>query len=152
MNRVTLIGNSGADAELKMSQNNSPYCFFSIATSEKKQDGTFESTWHRVKMFGKTAEIQAPLIKKGSKVFVEGKMTYTKFTNKNGIEQTSADIMAFQVGVMTREAPQNDAYAQGQTQQQQPRAQARPPQQQQAPAGPVYEPQQSQFSESDIPF
>jgi single-strand DNA-binding protein len=111
MNRITLIGLSGADAELKQSQNGKPYCMFSIATSEKQQDNTYATTWHRIKMFGKTAETHAPQIKKGSKVFVEGKMQYSEYTDKNGNKKSSADVMAFQVGVIMKEPIQQDAYA-----------------------------------------
>lgn len=86
MNKVILFGNVGKDVELKFSPNGNAYTKLSIATSEskKKEDGTWEnvSEWHNVMVFGKRAEKVATDLKKGSKVYIEGKIQTTKKDEK----------------------------------------------------------------------
>lgn len=72
-------------------------CNFSVATSEKwkdKQTGEAkeETTWHRVTAFGRQAEIVGEYLKRGSLVFIEGKMTQRKYQDKDGSEKVSHEI------------------------------------------------------------
>lgn len=134
MNRITLLGNSGADAEVKQSAVGTAYCSFTLATSERQKDGTFTSTWHRVKMFGKMASLAGPMIKKGSKVLVDGKMQYSEYTGKDGIKKNSAEVMAFQVFVIQKDVERSSAYSSGHTPE------------------PGSESVNEQFPEMDIPF
>jgi single-strand DNA-binding protein len=133
MNRITLVGRSGADAKVEMSQSGNAYCKFSVATSHKEKE-EFVSTWHNVIMFGKLAEGQGPMIKKGTKVFVEGRISHEKYTDKNGNERTTTSVIAFTVAALQKEPVQNDAYA-GQDL---------------SPTHPAN--QTSSFTEADIPF
>ena len=99
INKVILVGNLGNDPELRYSQSGSAMCSISIATSEAWKDkATGEqkerTEWHRVKIFGKLAEIAGEYLKKGSQVYIEGKLRTDKYTDKAGVEKYSTDIIA----------------------------------------------------------
>jgi single-strand DNA-binding protein len=99
MNKVYLIGRSGADAELRYTPNNLSVLNFSIATSEKKEHG-FETHWHRITLYGEQAEKYSQRIKRGSEVFVEGKIYPRQWTDTAGNKRTSVDIVASTVRVI----------------------------------------------------
>lgn len=120
MNKVYLMGRSGADAELKHTQSGMAVLSVSIATSKKgKAEGEWLTTWHRVTVWSKTAERMAPLIKKGSKVFVEGEIQTREYVDKNQQKRTSTEIMAYSIEVCqphqsqssTQFPDSNDLYA-----------------------------------------
>lgn len=99
VNKVTLIGNLGLDPEARYMPDGTCVASVSIATSEvwkDKQTGVQkESTeWHRVVFFRKLAEIVKEYLKKGSKVYIEGKLKTRKWTDKNGIERYTTEIHA----------------------------------------------------------
>ncbi len=98
VNKITLIGHLGQDPEVRRLDNGSVVARFSVATSEsyKDNDGNLQSQteWHSVTAWRVLAEQAERLLKKGSLVFVEGKMQYRKYTDKNGIERISAEILA----------------------------------------------------------
>ena len=97
VNKVILIGNLGMNPEVHQFETNS-VARFSLATSDTYIDknGERQSTteWHRVVVWGKQAENAQRYLKKGSKVYVEGKITYNKYTDKNNIERTATEIKA----------------------------------------------------------
>jgi single-strand DNA-binding protein len=100
MNQVILIGRSGAQGELQYTKDGKPILKFSLATSERgRGEGEFTTSWHRIVVFGKQAEEKAPLILKGSKITVVGKINYNEWTDKNNNKIKSVDILAFQVEV-----------------------------------------------------
>ena len=89
VNKVFIIGNLGADPEIKYTQAGSPVANLSIATSESWKDKNSgdqqeKVEWHRVVMFSRLAEIAEQYLKKGSKIFVEGKLQ-TRFRRKKKI-------------------------------------------------------------------
>lgn len=96
VNKVTLIGNVGQDPE-ERDVNNAKVVNFSLATSEKYKDRSGESVvetqWHTIVCWRKTAENAALYIRKGQRVYVEGKITYRKYTDKNGVERKVTDIV-----------------------------------------------------------
>ncbi len=98
INKVILVGNLGNDPEVRYSQNGSTITTVSIATSEqwKDRDGNPQerTEWHRVKFFGKLAEIAGEYLKKGRQIYVEGSLRTDKYTGKDGIERYSTDIIA----------------------------------------------------------
>ncbi len=99
INKVILVGNLGADPETRYTTSGSAITSIRIATSEQwkdKQSGeTQERTeWHRVKFFGRLAEIAGEYLKKGRQVYVEGRLQTDKYTDKEGIERWSTDIIA----------------------------------------------------------
>lgn len=99
INKVILVGNLGNDPEVRYSQSGSAMTTISIATSESWKDkATGEqkerTEWHRVKFFGKLAEIAGEYLKKGSQVYVEGRLRTDKYTDKNGVERYTTDVFA----------------------------------------------------------
>lgn len=97
LNKTLIIGNLGADPETRYMPSGDAVCNFSVATTDKwkdKQSGEWKeaTTWHRVSAFGKLAEICGQYLKKGSQVYVEGKLQTRKFTDAAGIEKYSTEI------------------------------------------------------------
>ena len=99
INKVILIGNLGKDPELKFLQSGQPVANFSIATSEKWKDKSTGETkeqteWHNIIMFGKLAEIAGQYLKKGSSVFIEGRLQTRKWQDKTGQDRYTTEIIA----------------------------------------------------------
>ena len=99
MNRITIMGNLGGDPEIRRLENGTPVGKFNVATSENYRDanGEWQKTepeWHEIVVWRQLAEQAEKTLKKGAAVFVEGKMNYRKYTDKNGIERRSAEIVA----------------------------------------------------------
>lgn len=97
LNKVQLIGNLGADPEMRFTQDGRAIASLRIATSESwtdKQGQKQERTeWHTVSMFGKLAEIAQQYLRKGSKVFIEGQLQTDKYTDKQGIERYATKVV-----------------------------------------------------------
>ncbi len=98
VNKVILVGNLGADPEVKYTAGGTAVCTLSVATSDSwkdKQTGEQQerTEWHRVKMFGRLAEIAGEYLKKGRQVYVEGSIRTDKYTDKEGIQRYSTDII-----------------------------------------------------------
>jgi single-strand DNA-binding protein len=88
VNKVILIGNLGKDPEIRYTQGGEPIANFSLATSEnwtdrggQKQERT---EWHRVEVFGKTAQVVRDYCSKGKQVYLEGSIRYDEWTDKDG--------------------------------------------------------------------
>ena len=97
LNKVQLIGFLGADPELRRSNDSDAIARANIATSESwKKDGEkHEKTeWHRVVFFGKLAEIVGEYLKKGSPVYIEGRIRTRKWQDKEGQDKYSTEIVA----------------------------------------------------------
>ena len=131
INKVILVGNLGADPETRYTQSGGAITSIRIATSESwkdKQTGENQerTEWHRVKFFGKLAEIAGEYLRKGSQVYVEGALRTDKYTDKDGIERFSTDIIANEMqmlggrpggegggGGMSRERPERGSAPRG---------------------------------------
>ena len=99
INKVILIGNLGADPEVRYTQSGDAIANLSIATSETwkdKQTGqTQERTeWHRVVMFGRLAEITGEYLSKGRQVYIEGSLRTRKWQDQNGQDRYTTEIVA----------------------------------------------------------
>lgn len=99
INKVILVGNLGADPETRYTANGAAITTIKVATSEAwtdKQTGQKQerTEWHRVKFFGKLAEIAGEYLKKGRQVYIEGAIRTEKYTDKEGIERYATDIIA----------------------------------------------------------
>lgn len=99
VNKVILVGNLGADPETRYTASGSAITSIRIATSESwkdKETGEQQerTEWHRVKFFGRLAEIAGEYLKKGRQVYVEGSLRTEKYTDKDGIERYSTDVIA----------------------------------------------------------
>ncbi len=97
INKVTLVGHLGGDPEIRTLENGTPVGRFSVATNEnyKDKEGNWQSQteWHNVVVWRDLAE-RAKMLKKGSTVYVEGKISYRKYTDKDGVEKSLTDIVA----------------------------------------------------------
>jgi len=99
INKVIIVGNLGADPETRYTGSGTAITSLRLATSEAwtdKQSGEKQerTEWHRVKLFGKLAEIAGEYLKKGRQVYIEGSLRTDKYTDKDGIERYSTDIIA----------------------------------------------------------
>lgn len=98
VNKVILIGNLGKDPEVRSTQSGGKMANITIATSENwtnKQTGQREekTEWHRLVLFNNPAEIAEKYLKKGSKIFVEGKLQTRKWTDKDNQERYTTEVM-----------------------------------------------------------
>ena len=97
LNKVILIGRLGKDPETRLMPNGEAVCNFSVATSESWNDRNGQrverTEWHNITMYRRLAEIAGQYLKKGSQVYLEGKIQTRKYTDKNGVERTAYDII-----------------------------------------------------------
>ncbi|MFN7552132.1 MAG: single-stranded DNA-binding protein [Pseudomonadota bacterium] len=99
VNKVILVGTLGADPETRYTAGGGAITKIRIATNESwtdKQTGQKQerTEWHRVTFFGRLAEISGEYLKKGRQVYVEGSLRTDKYTDKDGIERYSTDVIA----------------------------------------------------------
>lgn len=97
VNKVILIGRLGRDPETRYMPNGDAITNFSLATDEQWRDRNGErqtrTEWHNVSLYGKLGEIANQYLRKGSQVFVEGKIQSRKYTDKDGIERMAYNII-----------------------------------------------------------
>jgi len=149
VNKVILVGTCGQDPEIKYLPNGNAVCNLSLATSEqwtdKQTNQKVEKTeWHRVSMFGKVAEIAGEYLRKGSQVYIEGKLQ-TREWEKDGIKRYTTEIVVDMRGTMQLLGGKP---ADGGSSQPKPQHQSRPSPQQ---AAPQPAPDFDSFDD-DIPF
>jgi len=98
VNKVILIGNLGADPEMRYSQTGTAIASFRVATTEtwRKQDGSKEDSteWHRIVAFGKLGEICGEYLSKGSKVYIAGRLQTRKWEDRDGNTRYTTEIVA----------------------------------------------------------
>lgn len=162
VNKVVLVGNLGKDPEMRYTQNGGAVANFSIATTESwknKQTGEYEnkSEWHNIVVFGKFGEMVGQYLKKGAKVYVEGKLQTNKWQGQDGQDRYKTEIIANDIQMLDArtqnagqsapyQAPQQAGGYQNAAPQQAAPAQAWGNAPQQAPApqmAPAYQPQQA---------
>ncbi|MBI0180626.1 MULTISPECIES: single-stranded DNA-binding protein [Snodgrassella] len=97
VNKVILVGRLGRDPETRYMPSGDAITNFSIATDEQWRDRNGErqtrTEWHNITLFGKLGEIASQYLRKGSQVFIEGRIQSRKYTGKDGIERTAYDII-----------------------------------------------------------
>jgi len=98
VNKVILIGNLGRDPEVRYASSGNAVCNFTMATSRtyknKQGERTDETEWHRIVAFGRTAEVCGEYLKKGSMVYIEGRIKTNKWQDKEtGADRYSTDII-----------------------------------------------------------
>jgi len=99
VNKVIIVGNLGKDPEVRYMPSGSAICTLAIATSRQWKDKTSgerqeETEWHRVSLFDRLAEVAGEYLKKGRSVYIEGRLKTRKWTDKDGVERYSTDIVA----------------------------------------------------------
>ena len=132
INKVILIGNLGNDPEINQTNGGVLVANISIATDESYKDKTTgqmvpKTEWHRVVMFEKLAEVVQNYLKKGSKVYIEGKLETRKWQDQSGTDRYTTEIKAHQLQMLDGK-PDNGTQPQQQVPQQ--------PQQMQQPQQP----------------
>jgi single-strand DNA-binding protein len=105
VNKVILVGNCGRDPEIRYLPSGQAVANVSVATSSKRKDKntgeTIEDTqWHRVTFYDRLAEIAGEYVKKGRPIYVEGRLKYGKYTDKDGIEKNTVDIVATEMQLL----------------------------------------------------
>ncbi|MBV7538063.1 single-stranded DNA-binding protein [Duganella sp. sic0402] len=167
VNKVIIVGNLGRDPEIRYMPSGDAIANIAVATSYKSKDrNTGEqkelTEWHRISFFGRLAEIVGQYLKKGSSVYVEGRLQTRKYTDKDGVEKYATDIIAENMQMlggrsgMGGDAGGDDSYGGGGYEAPAPR-QAPAPRPQMAPPAPAPRPAPRpapNFSDmdDDIPF
>ena len=104
VNKVILIGRVGRDPEIRQMQSGKSVVNLSLATTSKRKDRDGESVedtqWHRLTAYDKLADIIGQYVHKGSLLYVEGSLKYGKFTDKDGNEKNTTDIVIGQMQML----------------------------------------------------
>jgi single-strand DNA-binding protein len=114
VNKVILIGNLGRDPETRYTTGGDAIANLNIATTEQWKDKSGEkqekTEWHRVVLFGRQAEIAGEYLKKGRSVYIEGRLQTRKYTDKDGVEKYSTEIVGDRMQLLgSREGGGGDA-------------------------------------------
>lgn len=116
LNKIMLIGNLGRDPEMNYTPSGVAVTKFSLAVSrtfkassgEKRE----ETEWFNVVAWNKLAETCNSYLRKGNKVYIEGRLTQRKYTDKNGVERTAVDVVANEMEILTPKS-QNTSSSEG---------------------------------------
>ena len=92
-NKITIVGYLGRNPELRYTPNGTAVCDFSMATSEKKGDADV-TTWFKVTVWGKQAEVANQYLTKGTQVYIEGRVSLREYTDRDGNKRTSLEVNA----------------------------------------------------------
>jgi single-strand DNA-binding protein len=167
INKVIIVGNLGADPETRYTPNGNAITTIRVATSESwidKHNGQKQerTEWHRIKFFGKLADIAGEYAKKGRQVYVEGQLRTDKYTDKEGIERFSTDIIGNQMQLLGPNPNQSGQQSRGTTSQRQAPPRGAPPSRggptgnrhlDEPPGGyTTQNPPPADFEDDDIPF
>src|ERR1051325_3477805 len=95
-NKIIVVGYLGRDPELRYTPDGTPVCNFTIATTERKKDKTGEmqehTTWFRVNLWRRQAEVANQYLSKGKQVYVEGRLSTNEYQDREGNTRTSLEI------------------------------------------------------------
>jgi len=105
VNKVILLGNLGQDPEMRAMNTGVAVATLNVATQEKWKDAKTgeqkeKTEWHRVVLFNRLAEVCQQYLKKGSKVYIEGKLETKKWTDKAGVERYTTQIIASEMQML----------------------------------------------------
>ena len=104
LNKVTLIGRLGRAPETRYLTNGDAVCNFSLATDESWKDKNGQkqehTEWHAITLYRRLAEIAGQYLKKGSLIYLEGKIQSRKYTDKQGVERTAYDIVCSEMKML----------------------------------------------------
>ena len=105
VNKVILVGNCGRDPEIRYLPSGQAVANVTLATSSRRKDKNSgemieDTQWHRITFYDRLAEIAGEYVKKGRPIYVEGRLKYGKFTNKDGVEQNTCDIIATEMQLL----------------------------------------------------
>ena len=119
VNKVILVGNLGRDPEMRYMPSGDALASFSIATTDTWKDKNGQkqerTEWHRISMFGKQAEIAGEYLKKGSSVYIEGRLQTRKWQDKDGNERQTTEVVADRIQFGPRGGANNSTGATAQS-------------------------------------
>lgn len=117
INKAILIGNLGADPEIRYTQSGTQVATFNVATTERwrGQDGQMqESTeWHKIVAWQKLAEICGEYLHKGSRVYIEGKIQTRKWQDQNGNDRYTTEIIAREMKMLSPRGGSQEGHSSG---------------------------------------
>jgi single-strand DNA-binding protein len=110
LNKMQVIGNLGADPEIRYMPDGTPTASVTIATTDTWKDKATgekkeKTEWHRVVFFKGLAEVVGEYLKKGSQIYVEGKLRTRKWTDKDGIDRYTTEIVGQEMQMLDKRAP-----------------------------------------------
>ncbi|NWF46138.1 single-stranded DNA-binding protein [Hydrogenophaga sp. D2P1] len=105
VNKVIIVGNCGRDPEVRYLPSGQAVANVSVATTSRRKDRnsgeTIEDTqWHRIVFYDKLAEVAGEYVKKGRPIYVEGRLKYGTYADKNGVEKNTLDIIATELQLL----------------------------------------------------
>ena len=105
VNKVILVGNLGRDAELRYTPGGAPVATLNLATTEVWNDKTSgqkqeKTEWHRIVLWGKSAESLSEYLTKGKQIFVEGRLQTRKWQDKDGVDKYTTEIRADRITLL----------------------------------------------------
>ena len=153
VNKVILVGRLGRDPETRYMPNGDAITNFSLATDEQWRDRNGErqtrTEWHNVSLYGKLGEIANQYLRKGSQVFIEGKIQSRKYTDKDGIERMAYNIIGNEMKMLGN---RNDGSDSGNNNAAPPTSNPPPPASRRQPPQQTPIPAPIDDIEDDIPF
>jgi len=156
VNKVIIVGNLGNDPEVRYSNNGAAIANISVATSDSWKDKNTgekqeKTEWHRVVMFNRLGEIAGEYLRKGSKVYIEGKLQTRKWQDQSGQDKYTTEIVANEMQMLDS---RGSNMGQGGSSGYQAPSQSAPQQQGggQAPQQPASQPAPANDFDDDIPF
>src|SRR3989344_4218177 len=116
INKVILIGNLGADPEIRYTPNGVAVANATLATSsawKDKQSGESQerTEWHRIVFFNRLAEIVGEYLRKGSKIYIEGSLRTRKWQDKNGVDRYTTEIIANEMQMLDSRGGNGNAHS-----------------------------------------
>lgn len=112
MNKIQLIGNLGRDPEMRFTPSGKPVTEFSLAVSRRPRQGETqgETDWFRIICWDRLAEIADQYLKKGNQVYIDGRLQIRRYTNNEGQERTSVEVVANEMLMLGSRADREGGY------------------------------------------
>lgn len=151
INKVILIGNLGNDPEVRYTSNNNAIATISVATTDSWRDKNTgeqqeKTEWHRVVMFNRLGEIAGEYLKKGSQIYIEGRLQTRKWQDKNGQDRYTTEIVANNMQILGSRSSSEMSSSSHQVHQETPKEGSK------KAAQPISESSSTNDFDDDIPF
>ncbi len=146
-NKITVVGHLGRDPVLRYTPQGTAVCDFSVATSERRSGGAGGdaqdiTTWFKITLWGKQAEVANQYLSKGKQVYIEGRLRQTEYTDREGMKRTSLEVNASDIQFLGTRGEEGATSAPA----------VRPAATQSPQASPAANNDDQQPSDEDIPF
>jgi len=113
LNKIMLIGNLGRDPEMNVTADGTPFTKFTLAVNRRTRSSSGErheeTEWFNIVAWRQLAETCNTYLHKGSKVYIEGRLTQRKYTDKNGVERLAVDVIASDMEMLTPKGTQSSS-------------------------------------------